>query len=279
MSGYFGIRITELLALSLDLTWFLPLFAAWLTYRHGIEVLRAWWPLAVLPSLGVTLGSGVGISFGVSTATLLLALIVSAALDARLVMPPPKQWLRGNTARPVIAGFCLLVLAALDVGVWRQGPFRINLLAVVPALVLLAAIRWEALAGAVWPGRSPRVTAVLSIAAATLVLSGLVFNGALHVGPLARTAWRPLSPSSVSALSCSGMSDRAWSPACSSLSWSPIGCSCSSSASRSPRSPSLRIGASLPGMPCSGAWLPRWQATCSAHSCGMARSNGRSGGR
>lgn len=42
MTGSFWIRFTEFLQVSLDFTWFLPLLAGWLTYKHGIGVLRAW---------------------------------------------------------------------------------------------------------------------------------------------------------------------------------------------------------------------------------------------
>mgnify|MGYP006195170815 CR=1 FL=1 len=55
MTGSFWVRPTEVLQVSLEFTWFLPLLAGWLASRHGIGVLRAWWPLAILPSLGLTL--------------------------------------------------------------------------------------------------------------------------------------------------------------------------------------------------------------------------------
>ena len=73
MTGSFWVRPTEALQVNLELTWFLPLLAGWLASRHGLGVLRAWWPLALLPSLGVTLDGGVGFRFGVSNATLLLS--------------------------------------------------------------------------------------------------------------------------------------------------------------------------------------------------------------
>lgn len=115
MTGSFWVRPTEVLQVSLELTWFLPLLAGWLAFRHGIGVLCAWWPLVLLPSLGVTLDGGVGFRFGVSNATLLLSLVIAAAVDGRCALPSPRRWLRGNTALPVIAGFCLLVVAALDI--------------------------------------------------------------------------------------------------------------------------------------------------------------------
>lgn len=184
MTGSLWIQVAEFLPLALDLTWFLPLLAAWLTYRHGIAVLHSWWPLLVLPALGVSLDQGIGIRFGAPLPSLLLALIISAAVDTRFVMPAPKQWLRGNTCVPAIAGFCLLVIAALDNGTFRVGDFRINPLACIPALIFLVAIRWEALAATVWPARSGRALGVLSIAVAALVLSGLAFKGTLAMGPV-----------------------------------------------------------------------------------------------
>jgi len=147
-------------------------------------VLRAWWPLAVLPVLGVDFGGGIGVSIGVSTATLLLALTVSAAVDTRLSPPPPRHWLRGNTPVPAIAGFCLLVVSALDIAIWRVGDFRINPLAIPPALIFLAAIRWEKLACAIWPERSRRAMGLLAIALAAWVLSSWVLKGTLAIGPI-----------------------------------------------------------------------------------------------
>jgi hypothetical protein len=188
MTGAFWIRFTEFLQVSLDFSWFLPLLAGWLSYKHGIGVLRAWWPLALLPSLGVALDGGIGIRFGVSSATLLLSLIVAAAIDGRLVMPPPRRWLRGNTAIPVIAGICLLVIAALDVAPWRivapPGELRVNLLAIPAVLILLFAIRWEALAGAVWRGRAQRTLGTLVVLVAALVLAGLASTGSGNFGPV-----------------------------------------------------------------------------------------------
>ena len=99
MTGSVQIRIVDSLPLALNLTWFLPLLAAWLTHHHGIAVLRAGWPLLVLPALGVSVDNGIGLSFGVSTSTLLLALIISAAIDTRLVIPSPKKWLRCAAAQ------------------------------------------------------------------------------------------------------------------------------------------------------------------------------------
>ena len=119
MTGSFWIRFTEFLQVSVDFTWFLPLLAGWLSYKHGIGVLRACRPLALLPSLGVTLDGGVGFRFGVSNTTLLLSLVIAAAVGRRFALPSPRRWLRGDTALPVIAGFCLLGVAALDVAPWR----------------------------------------------------------------------------------------------------------------------------------------------------------------
>lgn len=177
--GCFWIPFAKFLQVSLDFNWFLPLLAGWLSFKHGIGVLRAWWPLALLPSLGVTLDSGIKLRFGVSTEELLLALIVAAAIDGRLVMTPPRRWLRGDTALPAIAGFSLLVVAALDVVPWRilsfspPGALRVNLLAIPAVLILLFAIRWDALAGAVWPGRAQRTLGTLAVLVAALVLAGL----------------------------------------------------------------------------------------------------------
>ncbi len=89
MTGSFWIQFVEALPVSLDLTWFLPVLAGWLAARHGVGVLRAWWPLALLPALGLTLDAGIGLRFGVSSATLLLSLAVAAAVDQRFSMPPP----------------------------------------------------------------------------------------------------------------------------------------------------------------------------------------------
>jgi hypothetical protein len=186
MTGAFWIRFTEFLQVSLDFTWFLPLLAGWLTCKHGIGVLRAWWPLALLPSLGVTLGDGIGIRFGVSSATLLLSLIIAAAIDGRLAMPSPRRWLRGNTAFPAIVGFCLLVVAALDPAPWRvvspPGELRINLLAIPPLLILLVSIRWEELASSVWTGWAQRTIGTLAVLAAALVLAGLASTGSVSLG-------------------------------------------------------------------------------------------------
>ncbi len=186
MTGSFWVRPTEVLQVSLDFTWFLPLLAGWLTYKHGIGVLRAWWPLALLPSLGVTLDGGVGFRFGVSNATLLLSLVIAAAADGRFALPSPRRWLRGNTALPVIAGFCLLVVAALDLTPWRvvspPGELRVNLLAIPAALILLLAIRWEALAGTIWSGRTRGSVGALAILGAALVLAGLASTGSVSLG-------------------------------------------------------------------------------------------------
>ena len=186
MTGSFWIRFTEFLQVSLDFTWFLPLLAGWLTYQHGLGVLRAWWPLALLPSLGVTLDGGVGFRFGVSNATLLLSLVIAAAVDRRFAMPSSRRWLRGDTALPVIAGFCLLVVAALDLAPWRvvspPGELRVNLLAIPAVLIVLLAIRWEALAGAIWTGRPQRTVGALAILGAALVLAGLASTGSVSLG-------------------------------------------------------------------------------------------------
>ena len=175
MTGSFWIRFTEFLQVSLDFTWFLPLLAGWLTYKHGIGVLRAWWPLAILPSLGLTLDGAIGFRFGVSSATLLLSLVIAAAVDGRFAMPSPRRWLRGDTTFPVIVGFCLLVVAALDVAQWRMfsppSELRINLLAIPAVLILLLAIRWEALAGAVWSGLAERTIGALAFLVAALILA------------------------------------------------------------------------------------------------------------
>jgi hypothetical protein len=184
MTGSVQIRIVDSLPLALNLTWFLPLLAAWLTHHHGIAVLRAGWPLLVLPALGVSVDNGIGLSFGVSTSTLLLALIISAAIDTRLVIPSPKKWLRGDTALAAIAAFCMLVVAALEVGHWRVGDYRVNPLAVPPTLIFLLAIRWETLGGVVWPGRSRRMIGARSIMVAALMLTGWVFAGVLDIGPI-----------------------------------------------------------------------------------------------
>ncbi len=186
MTGSFWVRPTELLQVSLEFTWFLPVLAAWLASRHGIGVLRAWWPLVLLPSLGVTLDGGVGFRFGVSNATLLLSLVIAAAADGRFALPSPRRWLRGNTALPVIAGFCLLVVAALDLTPWRvvspPGELRVNLLAIPAALILLLAIRWEALAGTIWSGRTRGSVGALAILGAALVLTGLASTGSVSLG-------------------------------------------------------------------------------------------------
>ena len=186
MTGSFWIQFVEALPVSLDLTWFLPVLAGWLAARHGVGVLRAWWPLALLPALGLTLDAGIGLRFGVSSATLLLSLAVAAAVAQRFSMPPPGRWLRGDTALPAIAGFCLLVVAALDLAPWRvispPGELRVNLLAIPAVLILLLAIRWEALAGAVWPARPRRTVGALAILGAALVLTGLASTGSVQLG-------------------------------------------------------------------------------------------------
>lgn len=186
MTGSVWVRPTEVLQVSLEFTWFLPVLAAWLASRHGIGVLLAWWPLALLPSLGVTLDGGVGFRFGVSNATLLLSLVVAAAVDERFALPSPRRWLRGETALPVIAGFCLLGVAALDLAPWRvvspPGELRVNLLAIPAVLILLLAIRWEALAGAIWTGRPQRTVGALAILGATLIMAGLASTGSVSVG-------------------------------------------------------------------------------------------------
>lgn len=186
MTGSFWIRFTEFLQVSLDFTWFLPLLAGWLTYKHGIGVLRAWWPLALLPSLGLTLDGAIGCRFGVSSATLLLSLVIAAAVDGRFALPSPRRWLRGNTIFPVIVGFCLLVVAALDVAQWRMfsppSEVRINLLAIPAVLILLLAIRWEALAGAVWSGLAERTIGALAFLVAALILAGLASTGSINLG-------------------------------------------------------------------------------------------------
>ncbi|HHW64885.1 MAG TPA: hypothetical protein GX403_13220 [Rhodocyclaceae bacterium] len=186
MTGAFSARFTEALQVSLDLTWFLPVLAGWLAAWHGIGVLRAWWPLALLPSLGLTLDAGIGLRFGVSNATLLLSLIIAAAVDRRFALPPPRRWLRGDTVFPVTVGFCLLVVAALDLVPWRvvspPGEVRLNLLAIPAALILLPAIRWEALAAAVWPGRPRQTVGAAAILGAALVLAGLASTGSVSLG-------------------------------------------------------------------------------------------------
>jgi hypothetical protein len=186
MTGSFWVRPTEALQVNLELTWFLPLLAGWLASRHGLGVLRAWWPLALLPSLGVTLDGGVGFRFGVSNATLLLSLVIAAAVDRRFAMPSSRRWLRGDTALPVIAGFCLLLVAALDLAPWRvvspPGELRVNLLAIPAVLIVLLAIRWEALAGAIWTGRPQRTVGALAILGASLVLAGQASTGSVSLG-------------------------------------------------------------------------------------------------
>ena len=186
MTGSFWVRPTEVLQVSLEFTWLLPVLAGWLASRHGIGVLRAWWPLAFIPSLGVTLDGGVGFRFGVSNATLLLSLIIAAAVDGRFALPSPRRWLRGDTALPVIAGFCLLVVAALDVAPWRvvspPGEIRVNLLAIPAVLILFVAIRWEALAGTIWSGRPRGSVGALAILGAALVLAGLASTGSVSLG-------------------------------------------------------------------------------------------------
>lgn len=186
MTGSFWIQFVETLPVSLDLTWFLPVLAGWLAARHGVGVLRAWWPLALLPSLGLTLDAGIGLRFGVSSATLLLSLAVAAAVDQRFSMPPPGRWLRGDTALPAVAGFCLLAVAALDAAPWRMvappGELRVNLLAIPAVLILLLAIRWEALAGAVWTARPRHTVGALAILGAALVLAGLASTGSVSLG-------------------------------------------------------------------------------------------------
>ncbi len=186
MTGSVWVRPTEVLQVSLEFIWFLPLLAGWLASRHGIGVLRAWWPLALLPSLGVTLDGGVGFRFGASNATLLLSLIIAAAADERFVMPSPRRWLRGDTASPAIAGFCLLAVAALDVAPWRvlspPGELRVNLLAIPAVLILFLAIRWEALAGAIWTGRPQRTVGALAVLGAALALTGLASAGSVGLG-------------------------------------------------------------------------------------------------
>lgn len=186
MTGSFSVRLTEVLQVSLYFTWFLPLLAGWLTHKHGIGVLRAWWPLVLLPSLSVTFDGGVGFRFGVSNATLVLSLVVAAAVNERFALPSPRRWLRGDTALPVIAGFCLLGVAALDIAPWRvvspPGELRVNLLAIPAVLILFVAIRWEALAGAIWTGRPQRTVGALAILGAALALTGLVSTGSVSLG-------------------------------------------------------------------------------------------------
>lgn len=182
MTGSVGIRITEFLPLSLSLTWFLPLLAAWFAHRHGLRVMRAWWPLALLPSFGVTLGSA-GISFGVSTATLLLALVIATAVDARMVLPPLAQWIRQGGRWPLAGAFCLLFVAAMEYGS-RLGSFRINLLAIVPAILLLLLIRWENLGSAIWPRRGRGPAVALSLLGAAAIVSELAISGGVTFGPL-----------------------------------------------------------------------------------------------
>src|SRR5687768_12999954 len=98
MSGSFGVRFAEF-PLWVSLSWFLPLLAAWLAHRHGLQVLRAWWPLAFIPSIGFNSevngwgGLGVqGIWFELSTSTWLLALFVAAAVDQHVAIRPIEQW-------------------------------------------------------------------------------------------------------------------------------------------------------------------------------------------
>jgi hypothetical protein len=181
MTGSVGIRITDFLPLSLNLTWFLPLLAAWFAHRHGVRVLRAWWPLALLPSFGITLGSA-GISFGVSTATLLLAVVIATAVDARIVVPSLTQWIRHGARWPLIGAFCLLFVAAMEYGS-RVGSFRINLLAIVPAVLLLVLIRWERLGRAIWPRLASGPAVGLSLLGAATIVSGLAITGSLSFGP------------------------------------------------------------------------------------------------
>ncbi|TAH47906.1 MAG: hypothetical protein EYC67_06080 [Betaproteobacteria bacterium] len=202
MTGSVGIRVTEFLPLSLSLTWFLPLLAAWFAHRHGVQVLRAWWPLALLPSFGITLGSA-GISFGISTAALLLALIIATAVDARIVVSPLAQWIRQGGRWPIIGAFCLLFVAAMEYGS-RLGSFRINLMAIAPAVLLLLLIRWESLGSAIWPQLGRAAVVAVSLLGAAIILSGLVISGGVTVGPFSLRAGSS-SLATLVAVTCFGL--------------------------------------------------------------------------
>lgn len=177
-------QISEFLQVSIALSWFLPVLAAWLAHRHGIGVLRAAWPLVALPAVGVNLGHGISFSFAVPSATLLLALVVSAAVDARLRLPPPRHWLRGDAVWPISLASCLLVVSALEIPAWRVGTWRIDLFALPAVLLLIAAIRWEAVAGAAWPGGGRRTGSALVMLVAAIGLAGLVVSGEAPTGQL-----------------------------------------------------------------------------------------------
>ncbi len=183
MSASASFQLTAFLQVSLTPSWLLPVLAAWLAQRHGIAVLRDAWPLVILPTLGVNFDHGIGFSFGVPSATLLLALIVAAAADARLRLPPLEHWLRGDTVWPAASALCLLVVSALEAGSWRVGTWRLDLLALPGVLVMLAAIRWEAVAAAAWPTAPRRYAGAFGLLVAAIGLAGLVLSGAIVLGP------------------------------------------------------------------------------------------------
>jgi len=212
MGASTGFQFTEFLQVSLSLSWFLPVLAAWLAHRHGIGVLRAAWPLVVVPAFGMNLGHGIGLSFGTSTATLLLALVVCAAADKRLHLPPLRHWLRGDAVWPASLALCLFVVSALEIGSWRLGGWRIDVLDLPAVLLLLAAIRWEAVAAALWPAAARRPGGTLVMLVAAIGLAGLVLSGTVGSGPLYLRVGT-YSPAPFVAILCFGLVVLGFAPA------------------------------------------------------------------
>jgi len=210
MTGSIGFPILGSFYFSLSLTWFLPLLAGWLAHRHGLRILRAWWPLAFLPSFGVTLGN-IEISLGASTATLFLAIVIAAAVDSRIVSAPLVKWIRHGARSLAIGALCLLVVAALEPESWRAGSIRINLIATVPAILLLALIRWESLGSAIWPRLAAWPLTVLSFSGAAAIVSGLVISGTLTVSPFYIRVGS-YSPGLFIAVVCFALAVFSWAP-------------------------------------------------------------------
>jgi hypothetical protein len=204
MSGSFSIDFEDV-HLIFSLEWFLPLVAAWLAQRYGIQALYAWWPLAFMPFFGFSLWNGhrafdgLGISFSMSTATLLLGLTVAAALDPRLTKPPLEKWLRPHVNWLAIAAFSLLVGESLlpladmrlnfigehDDETRQYRDVTLYPLAAVATSILLVAIRWEALARAIASDTRRRWVRTALILGAAIVLSGM----AVHMRVGVKSSW------------------------------------------------------------------------------------------
>ncbi len=165
----FNWQIVPTFSVWLDLTWFLPLLGAWLAHRHGLAVLLAWWPLFILPAVNLVIWGSLRISLGASATTILLTVIVATAVAPRASLERLATCPRRGAKGPLIAGFVMLVMAAIDRAVIKHPPLYLNVLAILPSLILLWAVRWTELVDGLRPGLAPWQAHVLGWSAGGLV--------------------------------------------------------------------------------------------------------------